>query len=123
VSIELFLVEQLEGFADVYRAPLPQKSALPAITYQRISTVRGYAHDGDELLLTVRMQVDCWAATPDDADTLAEAVTGALSGYSDDYAQRIEVADDREFGEEEVDIGRRIVDLLITYRPSEGFGS
>ncbi len=100
----------------VYRQRLPQNVTLPALTYQRIGSVRGYAHDGDDRLPEVRVQIDCWARDPDDVDTLAEGVTAAMSGYSDATYQRVLVDDDREWDDPETKLFRRIVDVLVTRR-------
>jgi hypothetical protein len=65
--------------------PLPQGSALPALTYQVIGPWIGSpALDGpnDDDLGTVRVQVDCWAETSGTAASLAAAVLGKLHGYS-----------------------------------------
>lgn len=100
----------------VYRIRLPQNAVTPAQTYQRISTVHGYEHRGDDQLPTVRVQVDCWADDPDVADTVADAGPRSLSGHSDNFFQRIEVADDRELDEPDIGLYRRSVDLMLAFR-------
>jgi hypothetical protein len=117
VSYEAALVTLLNTATPdaVYRGELPENAPLPAQSYTRVDTVKGYAHDGDDRLPTVRVQVDCWANDADAADTVADAGPRALSGYSDDFFQRIEIADDRELDEPDNGIFRRMVDLLITY--------
>ncbi len=66
----------------VYAMPLPQDPTLPAITYQRISTVLGAGISGPESLARVRVQVDCWATTVAGVAALGQAVLNALHGYS-----------------------------------------
>ena len=123
MSLEETLVNMLDPIFSnrFYRAELPQDAQLPAGTYQRISTTRGYTHGGDDHLPSIRMQVDCWGADPDSADDVAAAVTLATSGYSDDEFQMIEVLDDSAFHEPSVPIYRRSIDLRISY--AEDIGS
>lgn len=52
---------------------------LPAISYQRISTVPTDHLAGGGTLDQVRVQVDCWAVKADDAAALAAAARDAIS--------------------------------------------
>ena len=54
---------------------------LPYVVYARISDVVGYHMGGEDGLYDARYQLDCWAATGEDAEALAEAVQSALSNY------------------------------------------
>lgn len=117
MSQETFVVGKLEAVNPrVYRYRLPQKVTLPALTYQRISTVRTYNHDGDDGLPTVRWQVDCWARDPDVVDTLAEGVTATFTGYADATRPAVFIGNDLEFDDVDSGLFRRIVDVLVTYR-------
>lgn len=62
----------------VYPIMMPQQPTLPAITYQRISTTDRYAQDGSQDLPTVRVQINCVAATLAAAGALSAAVRTAL---------------------------------------------
>ncbi len=62
--------------------PVVQASTMPAVTYQRISTVEPVDLDGMPGLCRIRLQVDCWAPTQDAAEELAEAVKAKLRGFS-----------------------------------------
>lgn len=118
MSYEEALVALLEPAVEqrVYRIRLPEDAALPAIVYQRIGTPHEYDHSGDIGIVKTRVQVDCWADDPDVADDLATTGPLALSGYSDDFFQMIEVAGDQELDEPDTGLYRRAVDLMLTYR-------
>ncbi len=60
---------------------LPDPPALPALVYQRVSTVRGVTYDGPDELVEARFQIDSWATTRAVARANARAVTDALLGY------------------------------------------
>lgn len=117
MSYEAALVALLDPATSsrVYRMRLPENATLPAQTYSRVSTDHDYVHEGDTGLETVRVQVDCWANDPDAADATAVAGPLALSGYSDDFFQMIEVVNDLELDEADTGIYRRVVDLMLTY--------
>lgn len=66
----------------IYPLVVPQDVALPAISYQKISGVREYAHDAPLGFASVRIQVNCVDDDYDGAKALAAAVRGAMSGYS-----------------------------------------
>ena len=64
----------------VYPAALPKDPTLPAIEYKIVggapqSTLGGHGS------LRVRLEVNCWGNTYNDAVTLRSAVVQALSGY------------------------------------------
>lgn len=72
----------------VYPLRLPQTSTapvLPAIRYQRISTVRGpyrKLSTGKSDYAKPRFQVDCFATTPAGAKQLADAVYSVVAGFA-----------------------------------------
>jgi len=55
---------------------------VPAVTYQQISGVRDQTLSGPSGCVECRFQINCWAKSYKEADQLAEAVRGALDGYS-----------------------------------------
>ena len=59
---------------------IPQGGTLPAIVYQRISSVRDVDMSGPAPMVRVRMQVDCWHTSLSGALTLADTVRAALNG-------------------------------------------
>ena len=57
----------------------PDNAALPRITYQVISEIRNDWIDGPGVGKRCRIQINCWAATRNGADALADAVEAQLS--------------------------------------------
>ena len=66
----------------MYNQKLPNDPTLPAITYNRISTVRRRSHDGDSSLTRPRIQYSCWGATPDDVEDLSDAIEDEMKSFS-----------------------------------------
>lgn len=62
----------------VYPDILPQNVTLPAITFFRVSGRHEVSMGGSSGLDNLRVQVDCWASSRSDADTLAESVRTAM---------------------------------------------
>ncbi len=60
----------------------PKGGTLPAITYQRISSIRDNSLDGPMDYVSYRIQIDCWAGTYAQAKALGDAVRAALNGVS-----------------------------------------
>lgn len=93
VSTRVFPLSRLQG------------SALPAVTYQRISGAPLYADDGEVGLTEARLQVDTWAETYSTAKTAARAVIDRLSAVRDVTQsgvtfRYIMLDDERDFREE-----------------------
>ena len=86
-AVRALLLGDAEVFARVgsriYHVTFPQGSAMPVITYQRISGQHEYSQDGLEGLETARIQVSVWTEPEDyaDAKLLGDKVKLALSGY------------------------------------------
>jgi hypothetical protein len=64
----------------VYPTIAPEGSALPRITYQRISTTPQNSLSGHASIDLVSMQIDCWASTRAAAADLALQVRRAIAG-------------------------------------------
>lgn len=104
--------------ARLYPLVLKQGGALPAITYQRVSGVTGYSHDGPDIV-TARVQIDCWSATGYiEAKTLARAVRDALHAYAGDEngVQDFKADIDRDFYESDTKLYRVSSDYLAYAR-------
>ena len=75
------------GGSRIYPLIRPQGSALPAITYQRVSRIRVDPFSradplvADARVQNARLQIDCWAATYGDVKELAADVLNVLAGY------------------------------------------
>jgi hypothetical protein len=91
----------------VYPVVLPKKT-LPAITYQRVSGSRENDLSSAGGLVTVRVQVDCWAEGYSSVRALASAASAALCG-----AGFLPVGD-RDGFEDEVLVHRVILEFTKT---------
>ncbi len=103
----------------VYPFFLPSDTALPGVAYDRISTKRGYAHDGQQTPVTVRLQYDTIATSLSGALAVAAAMRTALSGYTGTSAG-VKIAAcmlDNEFAQDEPNTGysRVVQDYLVTF--------
>lgn len=70
--------------ARVYPNIMPQKEAVPAITYQQISGELDYDADAQDLLKHPLFEITCWAGSYMQAKQIAMAVIAKLSGYKSD---------------------------------------
>lgn len=59
----------------------PQKVELPRVTYQVISTQPWHHLQGTSPRERARVQINCWAATPAAAHTLADTIQAAMDSY------------------------------------------
>lgn len=66
----------------IYPMLIPQGAAMPAVTYQRISTVRPGSLRGPVGQADPRIQVNSWADTYGTAKALADQVRRSLDGYA-----------------------------------------
>lgn len=99
----------------VYPGRLPQGATMPAITYNRISTVRDASHSGAGLAWA-RFQLDCWAETYGAADTLATAVIALFHAKRGRMAGQATLVDnDVDDKDPDANLYRRIVDVLIYF--------
>jgi hypothetical protein len=55
-------------------------AAIPAITFQRLATDENMTTEGPDTSGKVSLQVDVWAATPDEAMAVSLAVRATLAG-------------------------------------------
>lgn len=79
--------------ARVYPLQLPQRPALPAVTYQRISSTPTQHRDAAAAAhKRTRFQFDCWAADYDAAAAVRTALEAALGTLAQASEPRIDVA-------------------------------
>lgn len=92
----------------VYPIQLPQRPTLPAITYQRISTLPIQDRDDAHARLErPRFQFDCWAISHAGARAVAQEMRSALASFAQASNPRIDVAlMQNEIDDYEPDIGR-----------------
>lgn len=67
----------------LYPMVIPQGGTLPAVTYQRISSVRYSAMVQDTGVATVRLSFSCWATTYSQAKAVAKELRAALQRCTD----------------------------------------
>lgn len=67
----------------LYPMVIPQTATLPAVTYQRISSVRHSAMVADTGVATVRLSFNCWAAAYPQAKAVAKELRAALQRCAD----------------------------------------
>jgi len=66
----------------VHPLVLPQGDTGPSIVYSRISAVGDHHMSAASGLVQTRLQLDCWAASLDNAAALADLVKQRLDGFS-----------------------------------------
>lgn len=103
--------------ARCYPLRLPQNPTLPAVTYQRISSVHNPTHDGDTGLRTVRWQVSCWATTYKAAEAVVAQVVDACNGWADARpGEAAFIENQLDFYLPEVDMYHTPVDVIVQHR-------
>jgi hypothetical protein len=66
----------------IYPLLIPQTAALPAIAYQKVSSAKFLAQDGNSHLARSRIQLTLVAETYEDVKELADAVRACWQGYA-----------------------------------------
>lgn len=123
MTLEEALRAQLVGYAPlnalvngrVYAMVLSETATLPAVTWQRISTV-AFNHRGSAKLGRVRFQVDGWAMQYSQAVSLRAAIRGALVHWQKESAPRVDVTfldDDRDLREPATNRFRASMDFML----------
>ena len=96
----------------IYPNRLPDNPTVPAVVYQRISTLNELA-SGDVPLRRIRLQVDCWGDRYEDVVAVAEAIhTAADMGSASGLHAMIPEDDDDSYDSEAL-LHRRRIDLFI----------
>lgn len=65
----------------LYPLLLPQHATFPAVTFQRISSVRERTYSAPVYLVTARVQLSCWAEDWNDCREIAEELRLVLNGF------------------------------------------
>jgi hypothetical protein len=100
-----------------------ENPTMPCLIYSRISATRDLDFDGPDYWVKTRVQIDCLADTYDAAAALAEAVRGALDGYSGSFGSltcayaRLDNGP-RDLIEEAAAFNRAVMDFIITHTES-----
>ena len=66
---------------DIYPIIAPQSAGFPRITIQRVSNTHERHLQGDSGLSRAMYQIDSWALNSPSAESVAESVRAALSGF------------------------------------------
>lgn len=124
-AIEEVIVSELKAHSGlaalvgtrVYPSPLPQRPTLPAVTYQRISTLpiqsRDSAAAGFE---RTRFQFDVWASDVSGRSSVATELRNALATIRQASNPRVDVTllqDARDFYEADSGRYRAVLDAFI----------
>jgi hypothetical protein len=103
--------------------PLPQGSALPALTYTLVNYEQPVSHNGTSGLEHHTIQIDCWGADTGAAVALFTAVRKRLRGYTGLVgtvrAQGIFLAQARDLYDDETKAHRRIADFSVWNEESD----
>lgn len=67
----------------IYPDAMPEETAMPAVVFARLATDPTYNLGGTLLCEDVQMSIAGWAKTPDEADAIAVAITGALTAHGE----------------------------------------
>lgn len=115
---------QLNGLINGRLRPgrLSSPETLPAVVYQRISTVRRSTFDGSLLMAETRFQFDVWAERQADVAPVSFALTRALHGYNgymgDFYVQIPRQSNEFDSYETDTGLYRRMCEFIVWH--SEG---
>ena len=125
------LVVAANTVADDRMRPLEllREPPMPAITYQRISTPRPLAHNGDQGYAMFRVQINCWAERTvtgsgyAQVKQLAEEVRLALNGFSGTVAGvvvgLIQIDGERDETDPERNFERVLLEASGNYREAK----
>lgn len=102
----------------VYPMLLPQSPTLPAIVYQRISSVPDHLLGEQSWRAPCRVQLSLWASTYDAMRALTIAVEAALRGYSGAGIRLVRLLNMTDDYEPETKTYRMIADFRVI--PAEG---
>jgi hypothetical protein len=99
-----------------YPVRLPQEPTYPAVTYQRVSLVPTYSHDGDSNLDRGRWQFSCWATTHTAAEAVAAQVRLALAVWRAAFSQPAFLENQVDFYEPETGVHHIPVDATLWWK-------
>jgi hypothetical protein len=115
MTLQEELQARLFSFVGVAVFPMvaTQDAAYPHITYQRISSRNENVMEGNgnPPISQCRMQIDVWAKTYAQAQTLSDQVTAAMQSWS---IQNVQISS-RDLYESDVKIYRMTMDYSIWY--------
>jgi hypothetical protein len=92
-----------------YPLMMPQNPTLPAIVYSRQASTPQYRLEGGSSLSQIRMEIDCYANTYEDAKSLASEVRSAMELA----AFKGTMIFDADFYEPDVKLYRVVLDFYV----------
>lgn len=126
IYARLFAAAPIRALVDERITPgrRTQGDPLPSVTFNTISAPRRRTLRGRTAMVQGRMQIDCWGATEDSADTLAKAVKAELEGARFEHGGvrvrgvfLIDEADDEGSGDPETPFRTRL-DFRVSHIPA-----
>jgi hypothetical protein len=108
-TIQEQFVAQMAGVAAAHPIIAPQGTALPYVTYQRISSNVNNVLSGPPSIDNTRLQVDVWAGNYAAVQTLAAAVKARMLAWSVQNVLLIEY----DLYEQDVQVFRVLLDYSI----------
>ena len=80
-GLQAHLTSILLSATGVYQVAAPAGTGLPFVTWQVISRVPSHTHDGTSGVSTIRVQVDIWAGSEPQRETLLSELRAGMDGY------------------------------------------
>jgi hypothetical protein len=80
-GLQAHLTSILLSATGVYQVAAPAGTGLPFVTWQVISRVPSHTHDGTSGVSTIRVQVDIWAGSESQRETLLSELRAGMDGY------------------------------------------
>lgn len=97
----------------VFPSVVPQGQEFPAIVYQRDATRYLQTFDGHNSLTESSFQIDCYAATVAEAETLAGAVKTAMLAYSTAPVMQVRIDNWLSLFEPETELHRVLLQFTV----------
>jgi len=97
----------------VFPSVVPQGQTFPAITYSRDSTRFLQTFDGHNSLVESSFQIDCYAYTVAEAETLAASVKSTMLGYATSPVNQIRIDNWLSLFEPETELHRVLLQFTI----------
>ena len=80
-GLQAHLTSILLSATGVYQVAAPAGTKLPFVTWQIISRVPSHTHDGTSGVSTIRVQVDIWAGSESQRETLLSELRAGMDSY------------------------------------------
>jgi hypothetical protein len=108
-SIQEQLVAYLAPTVNIHPLVAPQGTLLPYVTYQRVANTVNNVLTGPPSIDNVRMQIDVWASTYAEAQSLAKSLITAMQAWT---VQNF-LINEYDLYEQEVQVFRVLIEYSI----------